>query len=421
MRILAFALAIFVSVFAFAQSEVESCSWVGGDCNSNDYTDNNQPNMQAAGCTIFFDCGLQEIQSGFCNTRLEQCTNQGNECFTVSGSGQDDVDIYACGAESNPPDNCTNGSVGELSQCSGDPPSCGDAVNCTESSGDPMPNGNCEDGSAPGSSGASTGVCGGSTRDPDGQNGGNGPDNDGADYCWNGGAVDQVFGCPSPPECSNPDPQIGCDFPTSCPLGDTSCAVDGPNNNGNNDPNTSPMPDTSPTGDADGDGTTNENDDDDDNDGIPDSQDPSPFGSGGGPGGGDPGSASQSGCGSPPSCSGDAIACALLEQQYDINCVNPTDLNDIVNTLGDVADVDGFDGSDTVDVDALVDLSNIDDSGFLTSACPADAAFSISMGSGEFTYEHICEWTSIFNPIIVALAYFIGSFMVIRALLGFSA
>lgn len=421
MRLLVLTLLFIVSAFAYSQSEVESCSWVGGTCNSNDYTENSGATLQGAGCTIFFDCGLQEVETGFCSTRLEQCTNQGNECFTTGGSGQDDVDIWACGAESNPPDNCTNGDVGTFSQCAGGTPDCDSSVNCVNDGTGPAPNGNCEDGSSPGTSGANTGVCGGDTRDPDGPNGGNGPNGDGAAYCWNGSAVDPISGCPSPPECTNPDPVIGCDFPTACPLGNIDCADTGPNTNPNTDPNTSPMPDTSPGGDADNDGIPNETDDDDDNDGIPDSEDSSPFGAGGGPGGGDTGSASQSGCGSPPACSGDAIACALLDQQYDINCADPTEFNDIVDSLGEVSDVAGFDGSNTVDVDSLVDVSNIDDSGFLSSACPLDQSFTVSLGSGDFTYEHICEWASIFNPIIIALSYFLGSFMVVRALLGFNS
>ncbi|MCG8456317.1 MAG: hypothetical protein MI919_08545 [Holophagales bacterium] len=118
------------------------------------------------------------------------------------------------------------------------------------------------------------------------------------------------------------------------------------------------------------------------------------------------GSATSSGsCDVPPSCSGDAIQCAILQQQWESSCQNPGTESEILADTGltSFTDVDGNLGS-TTDLDTA-----LDDSGWLTTReCMLDVPVDFGY-FGSYTLE-FSQWCPLFA--------FAGVFVLISAGIG---
>jgi hypothetical protein len=145
----------------------------------------------------------------------------------------------------------------------------------------------------------------------------------------------------------------------------------------------------------------------------------------------DNGSASLSGdCNTPPSCSGDPIACANLKLQWDDYCANvPASESDFESWKSEQTTIDKF-GVDTdsngvlesldfgeIDVNDSLGLNELGDNGSVGS-CPAPHGLGILGTVIEFHYDTICEYADSVRPLIILASIFICMVMVRRVIVG---
>jgi hypothetical protein len=139
-----------------------------------------------------------------------------------------------------------------------------------------------------------------------------------------------------------------------------------------------------------------------------------PRGDGDGEGGGG-GSGSASGdCGVPPSCEGDAIQCAILQQSWFQRCSDPLTEGEVSELVGDVQDVGEGE---------LVELpAGLDDEllGAVAATCPAPVEVTVFGEVKEISWEFFCDLAGMANPLVVLLAYLQGAFIVFGAFRGAS-
>ncbi len=105
-------------------------------------------------------------------------------------------------------------------------------------------------------------------------------------------------------------------------------------------------------------------------------------------------------CSSPPSCSGDPIACSQLTTQYQLSC------------HGDAATQDMADeslGGKTLESSDDVGLASLDSSGFgLSTSCPAPREFVVLGKSFNFSYDGFCSLASVIGNLLMITASFIA-------------
>jgi len=169
--------------------------------------------------------------------------------------------------------------------------------------------------------------------------------------------------------------------------------------------------------DMDGDGIVNGSDPDADGDGIPDVDDPEV--------GGDDQENSVSGGGScdvRPSCTGDAVQCAILFQTYSTRCaIEAQGDGDLELTGFDPAATDlTVPGAGVLQDDGDTDLSNQFDSLLSTSgpsgSCPADFGFAFStVGPISFSYGSMCDFAGQIKPLVLLLFGFLAFRIGMRA------
>ena len=115
------------------------------------------------------------------------------------------------------------------------------------------------------------------------------------------------------------------------------------------------------------------------------------------------------GCEQPPSCSGDTLQCAIIEQQFAARC-------DFVNSVSDftVPGVDPAPSNTAVDVDSEVS-SFLGTSGWISNrSCPAVPSISVAGQSLTWSFEGVCEAFSALSFLILGFAGFTG----IRVFMG---
>ncbi|MCP1602682.1 virulence factor TspB C-terminal domain-related protein [Pseudomonas citronellolis] len=114
-------------------------------------------------------------------------------------------------------------------------------------------------------------------------------------------------------------------------------------------------------------------------------------------------------CNADLSCTGDAVQCAILEQQKALRC-QLEELHDFDKYESDIAKtVEGEDFELTKDEEINVAgfLSEGTGRRFLPSACPADKTFSLRTGGGRtfaFTYAPLCQLATDLSYLIVIAA-----------------
>jgi hypothetical protein len=192
--------------------------------------------------------------------------------------------------------------------------------------------------------------------------------------------------------------------------------------------------DTEDRRDTDGDGVPDYLDDDIDGDGVANGADPDTDGDGvlndddTTPDGEEPSSASGGGtCASRPSCSGDAIQCAILVQTWLARCDSPEGEGD------DPIDWDAATGFDLVPSDGpltdpadqvIPDEGDTDLSGFLSGltstsgpagSCPSPYALPLTSGSRSFEWTGVCSFATTIRPLVLLLFALVAVRMTLRA------
>lgn len=163
-------------------------------------------------------------------------------------------------------------------------------------------------------------------------------------------------------------------------------------------------------------------------------------------------------CGSPPKCTGKPIECAMLAQEYNLQCGvsigSHLDCNSPLTCEGDPLDcaiieqnkqqyctltlTEGFeeseslltlkvgidDGSDYFGTDGTneINLSNAfqpDDTGLgWASSCPASYSFSIYGETVDISFQPLCDWLIFLNPLLLLIGYVHAGFIFMRGVTG---
>lgn len=123
-------------------------------------------------------------------------------------------------------------------------------------------------------------------------------------------------------------------------------------------------------------------------------------------------------CDMPATCSGDAIDCAVLQEEKTQRCL-AEDNSDYLKHKDEVEGQLGADkyqlDSETVTVPSLLDGSTR----FLPSSCPQPSTVALSSGQSlSFDYSPFCSFASGLAPVVVALALLFGAIYVGRAFGG---
>ncbi|MGN0922449.1 MAG: virulence factor TspB C-terminal domain-related protein [Cellvibrio sp.] len=191
-----------------------------------------------------------------------------------------------------------------------------------------------------------------------------------------------------------------------------------------------------------GDGSGTGGDGDGDGDGSGTGGDGSGSGSSGSQTTSSSGSASPSnGCSAPPTCVGDAIYCAMLQQIYQGQCggtesvpdfdpeaaynayqsefesvTNESKNNHLVNEDGTLKQLD----PETIDIteDDRIGFYRLEQAANASGggSCPAPRTLNIALGSFEISYEFFCSLAEQISPFVLFLFGFISSKIIYRAL-----
>lgn len=119
---------------------------------------------------------------------------------------------------------------------------------------------------------------------------------------------------------------------------------------------------------------------------------------------------SNTSCGTTPTCSGDAIQCAILIQAHEKNCEGENFVDAAVTTAQENAILSGVGGDNDLDTFAAgteVDLSD-PLSGYvpnITAACPPDILINTTRGQITVPMSYFCDLTDLLRPIVLILAY----------------
>lgn len=119
-------------------------------------------------------------------------------------------------------------------------------------------------------------------------------------------------------------------------------------------------------------------------------------------------------CGTPPSCTGDAVQCATARATFETNCtLNPAanDLSNLGNTLA--SGVENTTGASLVSAAAreTIDLqSSLDTTKFLASGCPADRVIALANGFNlTLPFNSLCSYLQFLGSIVTAFSLLAAS------------
>lgn len=126
-------------------------------------------------------------------------------------------------------------------------------------------------------------------------------------------------------------------------------------------------------------------------------------------------------CDAPPSCSGDAIDCAMLAEQHKTRC----DAQEAGDFPKHKSEIEGLLTGDKFNLKADEEISaeSFINSGtrFLPASCPADTNFSLSFAGGHsyaLSYSPFCFFAESLSPLIVIAATLFAALYVGRAFGG---
>lgn len=119
---------------------------------------------------------------------------------------------------------------------------------------------------------------------------------------------------------------------------------------------------------------------------------------------------SNTSCGTTPTCSGDAIQCAILIQAHEKNCEGENFVDAVATTAQENAILAGVGGDN--DLDTFAAGTNVDLSdplnGYVpnvTAACPPDILINTTRGQITVPMSYFCDLTDLLRPIVLILAY----------------
>jgi len=122
-------------------------------------------------------------------------------------------------------------------------------------------------------------------------------------------------------------------------------------------------------------------------------------------------------CDSPPVCTGDAVQCAILAQEFKRRC-DAEDLNDFEkhkDKIDTLLEGDNFELNDTevVEVESFI----AGQARWLPSTCPSDEQMSLRLNGGRtfsLSYEPLCSAAGSLSPLIVIIATLMATLYVGR-------
>lgn len=114
-------------------------------------------------------------------------------------------------------------------------------------------------------------------------------------------------------------------------------------------------------------------------------------------------------CDAPPTCSGDAIACLALDQQWRARCpTTPSDLelDAALGEGGEPADGNGDGRPDLVGETETELATSLDDGGWISNRCPADISIALGglLPTVSIPVSNWCNWLSIIGNLVVVAA-----------------
>ena len=123
-------------------------------------------------------------------------------------------------------------------------------------------------------------------------------------------------------------------------------------------------------------------------------------------------------CDSPPVCTGDAVQCAILAQEFKIRC-DAEDLNDFEKHKDKIENL--FDDpkfelkeSDEVEVESFI----TGHTRWLSSTCPADEQMSLRLNGGRtfsLSYQPLCNAADAISPLIIIIATLMATIYIGRS------
>lgn len=137
----------------------------------------------------------------------------------------------------------------------------------------------------------------------------------------------------------------------------------------------------------------------------------------------DQGSAEDNGCGSLPTCTGDAIQCVILKMQHDTRCNLQTEIDDVTETdvmsqIGVTETIEDWKVANDADPDNNIDV----DTEFFNDtpgneACPADFSVSVPFMATPVVIPNqpICDFLDYLRPAVIALSYLVAGLMLFAA------
>lgn len=151
------------------------------------------------------------------------------------------------------------------------------------------------------------------------------------------------------------------------------------------------------------------------------------------------GTANAGNCNSQPSCSGDAIQCAILQQSWLNNCeglekavpINAdsdnatikSEFDDLINNNKTDLEADGTIKGITTEADLskvtdeIFDMAAIADSSG-SGVCPAPRVLNMSLGSFELSYQPFCDLAIGISNFVILISSLLASLMIFRTIQG---
>jgi hypothetical protein len=119
-------------------------------------------------------------------------------------------------------------------------------------------------------------------------------------------------------------------------------------------------------------------------------------------------------CTEAPTCSGDPIQCALLQQQWKTRCPDGPTSAEMLTAIGAT---EAEQRNEAGPNDATVEVGGVGDgSGFIAAgSCPDGGSFSV-MGQtiALDIWGPACQMATLFAPITIALGFFMGGMILFR-------
>lgn len=120
-------------------------------------------------------------------------------------------------------------------------------------------------------------------------------------------------------------------------------------------------------------------------------------------------------CVAPPVCEGDAISCAILDQQWRNRCVEMPTETELESAFGPTGDESG----NLIPTVGTFEVPSVfDDAGWIGASCPSDITINLGgqLPTVTVPISYWCDWLSIIGVMIMVSAYIGGVRIVVGGL-----